>query len=135
MSSQSIINFQKSLYNSLDADSQIKNIVSKIYIGPTYTTTPPFITLSIENISSFCTRSGIYDIAFSIEIYFQDKNYNMPISLAAMIEDNFSKIDYQLSNCSIISLKAVKTSFQEAKNLVMNKMNISYQASIIEEIA
>lgn len=131
MSLTLINNFQNKIYNSLLTDQAIKAVVKKIYIGVTHDAKPPFLLIEITGVTNLSIhKAQIYDVEFEISLYAKDTNHNLLVKLADSITENISKLSNLFNDFTIDGIKANSVVFNRAKDLVLNKLSISYQASI-----
>lgn len=135
MSFRFINNFQNHLYKILLDNEEINQIIKDIYIGEVQDGKTPFLIIKIDNAVNLSHHlESIYNVEFQILAYAKDDNYQILVKLADYIVSTLEEYKNANFNGYIISgIKANNLNFDRAKDLVLNKLSISYKALIKEE--
>ena len=131
MSITFISDFQKQIYRILSNNSEISNSVNKIYFGEVQDGKCPFLLISIQKAEEVSLHvNHIYSVEFQISAYAKDHHHSLLISLAGNVVKALNNSEILFEGFDVAGMKANKISFEKAKDLVLNKLLISYKALI-----
>lgn len=128
-----IHDFQNKLYEALSEDEFLSQNIKKIYMGVVQEADSPSLLIKIQNADLVLESiDAIYSIEFEISAYGKDRNYQILTKIADRVVYIIENIQNHFSNYIIAGVKANKVSFEKAKDLVLNKLAISFKALIKE---
>lgn len=126
-----ISDFQKQIYKILSNNSEISSSVNKIYFGAVQDGRCPFLLISIQKAEELSLHvNQIYSVEFQISAYAKGHHHKLLISLADKVVEILSNSEILFDSFNVAGMKANKISFEKAKDLVLNKLSISYKALI-----
>lgn len=131
MSISFISDFQKQIYRILSNNSEINNSVNKIYFGAVQDGKCPFLLITIQKAEDLSFHvDQIYSVEFQISAYAKDQHHKLLISLADKVLEILNNSEILFEGFDVAGMKANKINFEKAKDLVLNKLSISYKALI-----
>lgn len=131
MSITFINDFQKQIYQILSEDAEISASVSKIYFGAVQDGKCPFLLISIQEAEELSLHvAQIYSVEFQISAYAKDHHHKLLTSLADRVVLVLNNTQILFNDFGVAGIKANKITFEKAKDLVLNKLSISYKALI-----
>lgn len=131
MSITFINDFQKQIYQILSDDAEISASVSKIYFGAVQDGKCPFLLISIQEAEELSLHvAQIYSVEFQISAYAKDHHHKLLTSLADRVVLVLNNTQILFDDFGVAGIKANKITFEKAKDLVLNKLSISYKALI-----
>lgn len=134
MSFAFINDFQNQIFKTLSTDNYISSTVNKIYFGAVQDGRCPFLLINVQQAQEISFHvNQIYSIEFEVLAYAKDHNHKLLLSLADRVIENLSDFKILFNGFRIAGMKANKISFEKAKDLVLNKLSISYKALVIKE--
>ena len=135
MSLTFIHDFQNQLYILLSSDKEIMKSVKKIYLGAMQDGKTPCLLITINKAENLSLHlESIYSVEFQISAYAKDNNYQLLVQLGDRIVEILESVDANFSGYVIAGIKANNLVFEKAKDLVMNKLMINYQALIKKSV-
>ncbi|MDP4709525.1 MAG: hypothetical protein NWS20_05975 [Rickettsiaceae bacterium] len=135
MSLTFIHDFQNRLYTLLFDDQEIMQSINKIYLGVVQDAKAPFILINILKAEDFSRHlESIYSIDFQISAYAKDNNHQLLVKLADRIATIVRSDNNNFAGYIVAGIKANDLQFEKAKDLVLNKLTISYKALIKKEV-
>lgn len=131
MSITFINDFQKQIYHILSEDAEISASVSKIYFGAVQDGKCPFLLISIQKAEELSLHvDQIYSVEFQISAYAKDQHHKLLTFLADRVVLVLNNTEILFDDFGVAGIKANKIIFEKAKDLVLNKLSISYKALI-----
>ncbi len=131
MSITFISDLQKQIYRTLSNTPEISASVNKIYFGAVQDGKCPFLLISIQKAEELSLHvDQVYSVEFQISAYAKDHHHSLLISLADKIVETLNNAEILFESFDVAGMKANKISFEKAKDLVLNKLLISYKALI-----
>ncbi|WP_316353507.1 hypothetical protein [Candidatus Trichorickettsia mobilis] len=134
MSLNFLHDFQLKLYNALNDEQEIKQIVDKIYLSVVQDAKYPFLLINIidaNNLSKFDQQ--IYEIEFEICVFVRDKNQGNLTILASLINKGLNAINPGAIGYIIAGLRSTVVNFERSQDLLTTKLIMHYQALIKQE--
>ena len=129
-----INDFQKQIYRILSDDHEISTSVNKIYFGAVQDGKCPFLLINIQKAEELSLHvDQIYSVEFQISAYAKDHHHKLLISLADRVVSVLSNSEILFDGFNVSGMKANKISFEKARDLVLNKLSMSYKALIRKE--
>ena len=134
MSLNFLHDFQLKLYNVLNNEQGIKQIVDKIYLSVVQDAKYPFLLINIihaNNLSKF--DHEIYEIGFEICVFVRDKNQENLTILANLINKKLNSINLDAVGYIIAGIRSGIINFERSQDLLTTKLIMNYQALIKQE--
>ncbi|RTK92290.1 MAG: hypothetical protein EKK61_05275 [Rickettsiales bacterium] len=131
MSLSFVHDFQNKIYSSLTLDSELMNIVKKIYIGTIQDGKTPFLLINIVKADDLSIHKiALYSVEFQILAFAKDTNHSLLVTLSDLIIKNLANMNFLFDDYAIEGIKANNISFDKAKDLVLNRLVINYKSFI-----
>lgn len=131
MSLSFVHDFQNKIYSSLTLDSEIMNIVQKIYIGTIQDGKTPFLLINIVKADDLSIHKiSLYSVEFQILAFAKDTNHGLLVTLSDLIIKNLANMNSLFDDYAVEGIKANNISFDKAKDLVLNRLVINYKSFI-----
>lgn len=131
MSLSFVHDFQNKIYSSLTLDTELMNIVKKVYIGTIQDGKTPFLLINIVKADDLSIHKiALYSVEFQIFAFAKDTNHSLLVSLSDLIVKNLANMNSLFDEYSIEGMKANNISFDKAKDLVLNRLVINYKSFI-----
>lgn len=131
MSLQFIGLFQKSLYEILNTDAELKNMIPQIYISVQQDAKYPFILLSFLHLNDVSKYSKkIYEMEFEISIFTRDKLQENTLRVAEHISKLIREKSIGVGEGNLVSLSRNSLEWVRGNEITSGKMVMKYMGRI-----
>lgn len=131
MSLKSIGHFQRSIYEMLKADEDLKTMVSGIYLTVQQDAKYPFILVSLlelKDVSKY--TKTIYEIEFAIALFTRDKVQEPILKIADHISGIMDLNPIGLANANVISMRKYSVEWIRGHDMTSGKVLLKYKGII-----
>lgn len=131
MSLRLISLFQMRLYKLLISDQALSKQVKEIYLDIVQGKQYPLITINLEQARPYMPYLyDHYDVSFHISIYTKGKKQQFSLELAQQVNNILKISEINIQELVVNSIVMNNLHFEQAKDLVIKRLIMQYQASI-----
>lgn len=136
MSIEFLSRFQLKLHQTLTESAALMDHVREVYISVVQDGVYPFISINFlksDNYSSFAQH--IYSVDFEICIFSRDINKRSLITIGSLVQQSMSPELLAIDGYHITGLRINHLHFDEAKDMIHNKLTMKYKTMIKKVLA
>jgi len=136
MSLNFIYNFQLKIHQTLSECEKLKPTIKEIYLTTIQDGIYPFILINLLKIDDKSNVvQAIYSIDFEICIFSRDKNKKDLLQFSNLITEVITPKNLAFASYSVAGVKLNSLDFDEARDLVHNKLTMTYKSLLKKELA
>lgn len=128
-----IHDFKIQIYEILSGCPNVKSIIDEIYINIVQDAKYPFLLINFNQVVDQSKYNiGIYNIEFEICIFIRDRTNGGLVLLLNEITEILKSTKFKITNYVVAGLKSSEIKFDQAADLITNKLSIKFKALIKE---
>jgi hypothetical protein len=136
MSLNFIYHFQLKIHQTLSASEKLKLSIKEIYLSTIQDGIYPFILINLLKIDDKSkVTQAIYSIDFEICIFSRDKNKKNVLQISDLIAEVILPKNLAFGAYNIAGVKLNNVAFDEARDLVHNKLTMNYKTLLKKELS
>lgn len=136
MSLNFIYNFQLKIHQTLSENENLKLHIKEIYLSTIQDGAYPFILVNLLKIADKSKfAQTIYSVDFELCIFSRDKNKKNLLQISDLINGIIIPKNLAFGGYNIAGVKLNDLTFDEAKDLVHNKLTMHYKSMLKKELA
>lgn len=131
MSLNFIYRFQLNLHQALLDSVKLKDQIKEIYLSTVQDGNYPFILINVIKVDDKSKANiSIYGLEFEVCIFSRDKNKKKLLLISELVEEALTPKNLGFGEYSIAGIKLNDLSFDEARDLVHNKLTMRYRGML-----
>lgn len=135
MSLNFIYNLQLKIHQMLTENEELKKHIKEIYLSTIQDGIYPFILVNLLKIDDKSKLAQvIYSVDFELCIFSRDKNKKHLLQISDLINGIIIPKNLAFGSYNIAGVKLNDLTFDEAKDLVHNKLTMSYKSLLKKEL-